>query len=83
MTNKQWLPHNAKVHIKQKGDLNVEDHNKLLAKLEKLVWTDAEQFLPGDKSFFEEDFDKLGKVSALDQQLWVAEMEASIATIDY
>ena len=33
MTHKQLLLRNPEVHIKQKGDLNAEDHNKLLTKI--------------------------------------------------
>ena len=50
-----------------------------LTKIEKLIWTDPDDLLPGDKELLDEDFHLLGKASALDQQLWVAEMEASMA----
>ena len=43
------------------------------------MWTDPDDLLLGDKHLLEEDFDMLGKASALDQQLWVAEMEASMS----
>merc|ERR1712115_530101 len=79
ITHKQWLLRNAKIHIKRKGDMNEEDHDKLLKKIEKLIWTDPEDLLPGDEHLLNEDFDSLGRASAIDQILWVAEMEASIA----
>ena len=79
MTHKQWLLRNAKIHIKQKGDLTAKEHDELLDKIEKLIWTDPDDLLPGDKELLDEDFHLLGKASALDQQLWVAEMEASMA----
>ena len=78
MTHKQWLLSNAKVHIKHKGDLTADEHDKLLAKIEKLIWTEPDDLLPGDQHLLEEDFGILGKASALDQRLWVAEMEASM-----
>ena len=79
MTHKQWLLRNAKIHIKRKGDLTAKEHDELLDKIEKLIWTDPDDLLPGDKELLDEDFHLLGKASALDQQLWVAEMEASMA----
>ena len=79
MTHKQWLLRNAKVHIKRTGDLTEKEHDKLLANIEKLMWTDLDDLLPGDKHLLEEDFDMPGKTSALYQQLWVAEMEASMS----
>ena len=59
----------------------MEDNNKLVAKIDELVSTDTEYLLPGDKHLLEEDFDKLGKASTLDQQLWVAEIEVSMAAV--
>ena len=78
MTHKQWLLRNAKVHIKRKGDLTAKEHDKLLSKIESLIWTDPDDLLPGDEHLLKEDFDQLGRASAIDQQLWVAEMEASM-----
>ena len=83
MTHKQWLIRNAKVHIKQKGDLTTEEHDNLLKKMETLLWTDPEQLLSDDRHLLDEDFDALGQASALDQQLWVAEVEAAISAADY
>ena len=79
LTHKQWLLRNARVHIKRKGDLTSKEHDALLAKIEKLMWTDPDDLLPGDRILLDEDFHALGKASAIDQQLWVAEMEASIS----
>ena len=67
MTHKHWLLRNAKVHIKCKGDLTQEEHDKLLRKIEKLLWTDHENLLPDDCHLLEEEFGALGKASALDQ----------------
>ena len=78
MTHKQWLLRNAKVHIKRKGDLTAKEHDELLSKIESLIWTDPDDLLPGDEHLLNEDFDQLGRASAIDQQLWVAEMEASM-----
>ena len=63
--------------------MNEEDHDKLLKKIEKLIWTDPEDLLPGDEHLLNEDFDSLGRASAIDQILWVAEMEASIAAANH
>ena len=83
ITHKQWLLRNAKIHIKRKGDMNEEEHDKLRKKIEKLIWTDPEDLLPGDEHLLNEDFDSLGRASAIDQILWVAEMEASIAAANH
>ena len=83
MTHKQWLIRNAKVHIKRKGDLTNEEHDDLLQKMEKLLWTDPEHLLSDDRHLLEEDFDALGQASTLDQQLWVAEVEVAMSTADY
>ena len=48
--------------------MNGEDHSKLLAKMEKLMWTDPEDLLPGDEHLCDKDFDALIRASALDQQ---------------
>ena len=82
MTHKQWLLRNARVHIKRKGDLTEEEHDKLLQKIERMMWIDPENLLREDHHLLEEDFDALGKATALDQQLWVAEMEASLLDIN-
>ena len=60
ITNKQWLLQNAKVHIKRKGDLTAEKHDKLLTNLEKLVWTNPDDLLPGDQHLLDKDIDMLG-----------------------
>ena len=83
MTHKQWLLRNKRINIKRKGDMNEEDHNKLLAKIEKLVWTDPEDILSGDEHLLDEDSDTLGRTSRLDQLLWVAEMEASMVAANH
>ena len=83
MTHKQWLLRNARVHIKRKGDLTEEEHDKLLKRIEKMMWIDPENLLSEDRHLLEEDFDALGEASALDQQLWVAEMEASLSAAGY
>ena len=83
MNHKQWLLRNTKVHIKRTGDLNAEEHNKLLIRIQKLIWTDPDGVLPGNKHLLKEDFEILGKTSALGQKLWVAEMEASTAAADH
>jgi hypothetical protein len=83
MTHRQWLIRNAKVHIKQKGDLTTEEHDDLLQKMETLLWMDPEHLLSDDRHLLEEDFELLGQASALDQQLWVAEVEAAISAADY
>merc|ERR1712051_613203 len=49
MTHKQWLLRNTKIHIKRKGDMNKEDHDKLCEKIDKLIWTDPEDLLPVNK----------------------------------
>ena len=46
--------------------MNEEDHNKLLAKIDKLVWTDPEDLLPGNKHLLDKDFGALGRASAID-----------------
>ena len=83
ITHKQWLLRNAKIHIKRKGDMNEEEHDKLRKKIEKLIWTDPEDLLPGNDHLLNEDFDSLGRASAIDQILWVAEMEASITAASH
>ena len=83
MTHRQWLLRNAQVHIKRKGDMTEAEHDKLLKKIEKLMWIDPENLLREDRHLLEEDFDALGQSSALDQQLWVAEMEASLSAAGY
>ena len=83
MTHKQWLLRNARVHIKRKGDLTEEEHDKLLQKIERMMWIDPENLLREDRHLLEEDCDALYKASALDQQLWVAEMEASLSAAEY
>merc|ERR1712051_314170 len=83
ITHKQWLLRNAKIRIKRKGDMNEEDHDKLREKIDKLIWTDPEDLLPGDEHLLSEDSDSLGRASAIDQILWVAEMEASITAANH
>ena len=52
---------------------------KLLAKIKKMVSADPENLLPGNEHLLNEDFDTLGRAITLDQLLWVAEIEASMA----
>ena len=40
--------------------MNKENHNKLLAKIKKLVWTEHEDILPANKHLLDEDFDAPG-----------------------
>ena len=63
--------------------MNDEDHDKLREKIDKLIWTDPEDLLPGNKHLLSEDFDSLGRASAIDQILWVAKMEASITAANH
>ena len=48
-------------------DLTEEEHDKLLRKIEKLLCTDPENFLPDNLNLLEEDFDALGRARAFDQ----------------
>ena len=81
--HKQWLLWNAKIHIKRKGDMNEEDHNKLLKQIDKLLWTDPEHLLPSDEHPLNEDFDVLGRASAFDQLLWVTKIEVSMKAMNH
>ena len=63
--------------------MNEEDHNKLLKQIDKLLWTDPEDLLPGDEHLLNEDFDALGRASAIDQLLWVTEIEASMTAMNH
>ena len=63
--------------------MNEEEHDKLRKKIEKLIWTDPEDLLPRDEPLLNKDFDSLGRASAIDQILWVAEMEASITAANH
>ena len=83
IAHKQWLLQNAKIHIKKKGEMNEEDHNKLLKQIDKLLRTETEDLRPGDKHLLNEDFDALGRASAIDQLLWVAKIEALMESMNH
>ena len=74
---------NARIHIKRKGDMNKDDHNKLLNKINKLVWKDPEYPLPRHKHLLDNDFGALGRASGINHLLWVAEVEASMTAANH
>merc|ERR1712051_421736 len=63
--------------------MNEEDSDKLCKKTNKLIWTDPDDLLPRDEHLLNENFDTLGRASAIDQILWVAEMEGSITAANH
>lgn len=79
----QWLLRNTRVHNKRKRGLTEEEHNSLLHKIEKLLWTDPENFLPDDLNLLEGDFGALGRARTFDQKLRVTEVEASMSAAKY
>ena len=47
------------------------------------MWTDPEDLVPGNEHLLNEDFDSLGRASAIDKVLWVAKMKALITAASH
>ena len=48
-----------------------------------LMWTDPDELLPEDRGLMSEDFKKLAKADAIDQEYWIAETEVAIKAARY
>ena len=53
-------------------------HNEIVAKISKLIWTDPDVLLDADRKLLGVDFRKLGRARAVTQECWIAEMETAI-----
>jgi hypothetical protein len=78
LTHKQWLFRNSDVHYISKG-LTAHQHDKLTARICKLMKTKHKILLPRHRHFIQIDFDQLGRGPTLARQVWVANMEIAIS----
>ena len=63
--------------------MNEDDHSKVPKQIEKFWWTDPEDLLPGDERLLNEDFDAVGRASAIKQLLWAVKIEASMKAMNH
>ena len=52
-------------------------HDEIVAKIGKLIWTDPDELLDADRRLLEVNFRKLGRARAVTQECWIVEMEAA------
>ena len=52
-------------------------HDEIVAKIGKLIWTDPDELLDADRKLLGVNFRKLGRARAVTQECWIAEMEAA------
>jgi hypothetical protein len=78
LTHKQWLYQNSNVHYVSEG-LTTQQHDKLQAKIYKLMRTKHSALLPWHQHFLTIDFVELGHGPTLACQVWVANMKMAIS----
>jgi hypothetical protein len=79
ITHRQWSYRNQTVHYKARDGLTERQQLKIMQQCEALLWTDPSILLPSDQQLLDLDFEALGDGPAVDRQLWVSEMESSVA----
>jgi hypothetical protein len=78
-SHKQWVYQNLVIHYKEKDGLTLADHHKILNHMEGYLLIDPETLLPQHRFLFDADFETLGGATS-HCLLWLAEMEAAVAT---
>ena len=78
LTHRQWLHRNARLHFRRPDGRTQLQHNEIVAKISKLIWTDPDELLDADRKLLGLDFRKLGRARAVTQECWIAELETAI-----
>jgi hypothetical protein len=80
LLHKQWVYRNSVIHYKGKDSLTLIDHYKILNRVEGYSLIDPETLLPWHQFLFDTDFETLGSGPTCHRLLWLAEMDAAVAT---
>jgi hypothetical protein len=76
----QWVYQNLGIHYKGKDGLAFTNHHKLLNHVEGYLLIDPETLLPRHHFLFDTDFETLGSGPTSYHLLWLANMQAAVAT---
>ncbi len=77
LTHKQWLYQKSDMHFVSKG-LTAMQHDKLTARIHKLMRTKCTTLLSRHQHFMDTNFLKLGSGPKLKHQVWVSNIEMAI-----
>ena len=78
ITHYQWLHRNSLMHYRLADGRTYAKRERLIKRVQELMWTDPDDLLPIDRSLLDEDFEKLGAADAGAQAYWAAEVEAAL-----
>ena len=78
ITHRQWLHRNARVHFRLSDGRTQAQHDEIVAKIGRLIWTDPDELLEKDRRLLRVDFKQLGRARATTQECWIAEMETAV-----
>ena len=60
LTHQQWLHRNARVHFRLSDGRTQVQHDGIVAKISKLIWTDPDELLDADRRLLGVNFRTLG-----------------------
>jgi hypothetical protein len=81
ITHRQWLHRNAKVHFKGTDGRTLRQHEAITERIKDLLWTDPEDLLEEDRCLLAENPERLANAKAVDQEYWIASVDASIQAV--
>ena len=56
------------MHFKQSDGRTISQHEQIVEKIKDLLWTDPDNLLEDDRALLEEDFEKLGSLTATNRE---------------
>ena len=83
LTHRQWLYHNATVHMKVKDGMTAAQHNAILAQMEECLLIDPMDLLMEDRELLDANFDKPTQGPTSDKLKWVTEMDTAPGAADH
>jgi hypothetical protein len=78
--HKQWIYRNSVIHFRGKDGLTIPKHQDILNQVEEYFMVNPEILLPRHRFLYNTDFAALGSGPTSHCLLWLADMEAAIAT---
>ena len=76
----QWIYCNPLTHYRRQDSLTIPEHHKIINRIEECFSTDPESLLLRHRHLFNTEFETLGSGPTAHCLLWLADMDAALAT---
>jgi hypothetical protein len=83
ITHRQWLYHNAKIHIRKLEGKTEREHVDIIEEVRDMMLVDPdEELLPCHRHLLEQDFLQLGEGTSVNSQYWLAQMNLALLAVE-